>query len=275
MSLYDREYMRQRQSRPQWSGRQALLVLILVNVAFFLLVPRVSSLFGALALTINGAWDPAMIWQIFTAGFLHANFTHILFNMWGLYIFGKLVAPHMSGWKFVILYLAGAATGNLLFLLCNLNGFSQVVGASGAVFAVMAAAATLEPDRKFVMIFVPFFPLKTTTLVICYTILEILFVRSSDGIAHLAHLGGFLGGYLVMLAYFGRSLPWDPFRKLFNLSARPRVVPPPSASGSGTRVTQAELDALLDKLSTQGINSLSEYELERLRKARRQMRGEE
>lgn len=275
MGLYDREYMRQRQSRPQWSGRQALLVLILVNVAFFLLVPRGSSLFGALALTINGAWDPAMIWQIFTAGFLHANFTHILFNMWGLYIFGKLVAPHMSGWKFVILYLAGAATGNLLFLLCNLNGFSQVVGASGAVFAVMAAAATLEPDRKFVMLFVPFFPLKTTTLVICYTVLEILFVRSSDGIAHLAHLGGFLGGYLVMLAYFGRSLPWDPLRKLFKLSARPRVVPPPSASGSDARVTQAELDALLDKLSTQGINSLSEYELERLRKARRQMRGEE
>lgn len=273
MSLYDREYMRQNRNPRQFGGGQAVLALIVINVVCFLLARPGTSLYEHLALTIDGKPGIGAILQVVTAGFLHASFGHLFFNMWGLYIFGKLVAPHVSGIKFILLYLIGAVTGNLLFLLCNLGGQIGIVGASGAVFAVMAAAATLEPDRKFVMIFMPFFPLKTTTLVICYTIMELLFVRSSDGVAHLAHLGGFLGGYLTMRVYFGRNLPWDPLRKLF--ASRPRVVPPPSASGNTARVTQAEMDALLDKLSTQGINSLSEYELERLRKARRQMRGEE
>ncbi len=270
------------------SGKQALMTLIVINVICFFIIKENSPLYDKLALFVGNGFSVDTIFQIFTAGFLHAGFGHILFNMWGLYIFGSLIAPYMSGRKFFILYLAGAAAGNLLFLLCNLISPVQVqlVGASGAVCAVMSAAATLEPDRRFVMLFLPFMPMKTTTLVVSYTVLEIIFsLNSSSHIAHLAHLGGFFGGYIVMVILFGKRLKWDPLRKLFSASV-PKfrtgsTMPPPprrnseTVSGDDSRVTQRELDALLDKLSTSGINSLSEYELARLRKARRQMRGED
>ena len=199
-------------------------------------------------------------------------------------LFGKLVAPHLGSARFLILYLIGVVSGNLLFLLFNWNSTvpTYLFGASGAVCAIMAAAAMLEPRRQFVLIFMPFFPLRTPTLVVSYTVLEILLQLSGSqsGVAHLAHLGGFLGGYLYLKILFGARLPWDPFRR--------RVRPgdwkqPPSWGGeSNSRpepapgegpVSSHELDALLDKISRNGINSLTAHELARLRRAREEMRG--
>ena len=137
------------------------------------------------------------------------------------------------------------------------------------------------------LIIMPFSPIKITTLVVVYTLFDIL-SGISTGMMYLSHLAGFVGGYLMMKLIFGNNVAWDPLRLnrkkansgSFSRSrpAQPKPSTPPksAASGSATSpVSQKELDALLDKLSTGGINSLSEYELERLRKARRQMRGEE
>jgi hypothetical protein len=81
-----------------------------------------------------------------------------------------------------------------------------------------------------------------------------------------------------MRIFFGKNLPWDPLRKLFyhnpHIKKNCNESNPGNTNGNSNRVSQRELDALLDKLSTSGINSLSDYELERLRIARRQMRGE-
>ena len=284
MGLYDRNYMNSRshqQPAQQMTGRQMMWTLIIVNVLmFFIAAPG-----GPLALHLSGeTFEVAWLWQIFTAGFLHSGFTHIVFNMWGLYLFGSLVASHVSGKRMLILYLSGVVFGNLLFLLCSVrDGFGTLTGASGAVCAVMAAAATLEPDRRFVIIFLPFTPMKTSTLVVCYTVIEILLQLSGrdSSVAHLAHLGGFIAGYAVMRIYFGRRLPWDPLRTMAakmrsgNAGGGTAAPPPPLREDNGSRVTQHELDELLDKLSSGGVNSLSEYELSRLRRARRQMRGEE
>ncbi len=289
MGMYDRDYMHGRYNQPQMSGKQALVTLIIINIVCFFLFRPGSNMYGHLALSVGSGISVDTVFQMVTAGFLHSGFGHILFNMWGLYIFGSLIAPYMSGKNFIMLYLSGVISGNLLFLLCNMISPVQfyLVGASGAVCAIMSAAATLEPDRRFVMIFFPFMPMKTTTLVVSYTILEILAsLNRNSNIAHLAHLGGFIGGYIVMLILFGRKLKWDPMRKIFSVFTpkyRTGTTPPPprrtenteNMGNNDSRVSQRELDALLDKLSTSGINSLSEYELMRLRKARKQMRGEE
>ena len=212
--------------------------------------------------------------------------------MWGLYIFGQLVTPFVSKWTFFIIYLAGVVSGNLLYYFTHFNTSGGLLGASGAVCATMIAAAMLEPNRRFTMLFLPFSPIKTTTLVICYTVMEILMLigNGGGGVSHLAHLGGFVGGYIAMKAIFFKTrLPWDPLSFIKIPEVQPsaggsyrRPQPPPGASSSNNNsdnsnapVTQRELDALLDKLSREGINSLSPYELERLKKARRQMRGEE
>ena len=284
MGLQNREYMRSPYPEPGNDGQPMLVALIIINIVNYILFHN-----GELALVMNGSFSVLHILQIVTAGFAHADFWHLLFNMWGLYIFGKLVTPYVTRMQFLALYLAGAVTGNLLYYFSNFGSPGILLGSSGALFAVMIAAATLEPNRRFALLFLAFTPIKTSTLVVCYTVLEVLMMlgKHNSGIAHLAHLGGFIGGYILIKIIYGSRLPWDPFRFL-KFSGMPKFTPPPSASQpraeSNTNraagdvnapVTQRELDALLDKLSRDGINSLSEYELERLKKARRQMRGEE
>ena len=222
------------------SGMGMIFLLIVINVILFLAGNLMPDLAERLILSTQGVRS-GRIYQLVTAGFLHLEFFHLFFNMWGVYLFGTLVAPHIGGKRFLALYLAGAITGNLLFLLFNWNTPAILCGASGAVCAIMMAAAMLEPNRRFVMIFMPFFPLKTATLVICYTILEIILEMTGgqSGIAHLAHLGGFLGGYCFLKALFGSSLPWDPFRHrvrpgewkrppAWGDAARPSAEPPPA-----------------------------------------------
>ena len=284
MGLFDRDYMNYGRSGGGIdSGRNVLWGLIAVNAVMFLLIaPPGSRFFYDLAMICSpGRFG---VYQLLTAGFIHGSFGHILFNMYGLYIFGTLVLPHLGGKRFLWLYLAGVLCGNLLFLLVNWGRPGLLLGASGAVCAVMMAAAMLEPERRFMMLFLPFTPLKTPTLVICYTILEILMELSGAdaGIAHLAHLGGFIGGYLLVKLLLRGNVAWDPFRRrrsfnwkqpggerngYYNPPPPPRDVP-----GSDAPVSRRELDALLDKISRGGINSLSPEELARLKRAREEMR---
>lgn len=282
MGLFDRDYMRgpqngspSRQSANDW--RSVFWLLVGINVfTFIFLTMAHSPLHYRLALSA-AAPLPEQCYQLVTAAFMHASITHILFNMYGLYLFGNLVGPHIDGRKFLALYLISAITGNLAYLLLNYGEHSMIVGASGAVFGLMIAAACLEPERRFVMLFLPMFPVKTVTMVIGYAVIEILLQISdqNDGISHLAHLGGLAGGYLYLKYLYRNRLPWDPFRH----KSRPGDTSstgetPHIRTGNPEQpVSPAELDALLDKISRFGINSLSDQELARLRKAREQMRG--
>ena len=279
MGLYNREYMRSPYPEPGNDGRPMLITLIIINVINYFLFRN-----AELALYLDGSFRVINIFQIFTAGVAHVDFWHLFFKMWGHYIFGNQVTPYVTKPQFLMLYLSGVVTGNLLFLFTHLHSGGILLGASGAVCAVMMAAAMLEPNRRFVMLFLPFSPIKTTTLVICYTVIEILMLlgKSASGISHLAHLGGFIGGYILIKFIYRSRLPWDPLRFIkvpdvskFTPPPVNRSSEPPPSGSSEAPVTQRELDALLDKLSRDGINSLSEYELLRLKKARRQMRGEE
>lgn len=278
MSLYDRNYMHNDHQQEDYSNRNIIWILIAVNaVIFFFIAPPGSSTAGKLALWCSP--QAFNVWQIVTAGFLHADFQHILFNMWGLYLFGSLVKPYMSSRNFFLLYMAGVLSGNLLFLASSWGKVNILMGASGAVCAIMMAAAMLEPEKRFVMLFMPFAPIKTSTMVICYTILEVILQYSGaqSSVAHLAHLGGFAGGYILIKALFKNQVAWDPFRR----KKSPRAstgkpfftsAPPPPAADSDAPVSPAELDYLLDKISREGINNLSEQELAKLRRARQDMR---
>lgn len=277
MGLQDRDYMyRDPGSGSGANGKSTLWALIIINVVMYLIASPGSELYYRLALhCVKGNFN---ILQLVTAGFLHYDFMHILFNMYGLYIFGKLVAPHLSGGRFLGLYLAGVLCGNALFLALNLNARVSLVGASGAVCAVMMAAAMLEPDQRFLMLFMPFTPIKTSTLIICYTIMEVIMVLTSSQstVAHLAHLGGFIGGYLLIKAVRRGNVTWDPFRRkrsnYWQRSAADNYSRPEFHASAGSPVSRDELDALLDKISREGINSLSPEELARLKQAREEMR---
>ena len=277
MGLNDRGYMYSENSDDDSmrSGMKVLWGLVIVNVLMYLFIaPPDSETYRELALK---CWrGDFKVYQLMTAGFLHGGFSHIFFNMYGLYLFGKLVVRHLSGREFLWLYIVGVLCGNLLFLGIYWQRSAPLVGASGAVCAVMMAAAMLEPERRFTVLFMPFDPIKTSTLVVCYTIIEVVLALGgpNSGIAHLAHLGGFVGGYLLVKFLRRGNVAWDPFRskRIINWKGPVNDETDATYANDGTPVSQRELDALLDKISRYGINSLSPDELARLKQAREEMR---
>ena len=269
MGLYDRDYMNSDHSGSPRSDFSPIWILIGINLLFFVLFTGNS---GAM-LTLH-CDENFRIWQLVTAGFMHFDFWHLFFNMYGLYLFGKLVIPHMSNRMFFLLYFVGMITGNLIFMAFYFHSQISLLGASGAVCAVMMGAALLEPNRKFFLIFFPFMPLKTSTLVIGYTILEVLMQigGSNSSVAHLAHLGGFAGGYLLLKITMNKVLAWDPLRWGSGFRTYKFSGEKPISFDSADPVTPDELDYLLDKISRSGINSLTPEEYQRLKQAREEMR---
>lgn len=278
MGIYDREYMYKNQSEAS-SGKSTVWYLIAINaLIYFFIAPPSSKLFLQLACWGWRATKNFEIYQLLTSGFLHGNFTHILFNMYGLYLFGSIAAPILGTKRFLSCYFAGIIAGSLAF--CAVDSAYYLVGASGGVCAVTVAAAMLEPSRRFFVIFMPFQPIKITTMVICYTIISALMIMDTSGnISNLSHFAGFLAGYAAMKIVAAKDILWDPMKskKLSQAKEAFRTTEPrqerKSYEDNDGPVSNAELDALLDKISQNGINSLSEYELARLRRAREEMRG--
>ena len=283
--LNDREYMR-RPPRPTIedarSGFHALIALIIVNVILWLFQLQNDK---TLLLSPEG-FRSGYYWQVFTAMFLHYDFWHLFFNMFSLYILGSLSAPVIGAKRFLILYIVSGLAGNLLWLGVSWDANAVILGASGAVAGITIASAMIVPDIQMMLLLIPF-PIKLRTMAIILFVLNIMSHIGGIGgnVAYLAHIGGFIGGMLLMRFAFSRYVQWDPLSFLGKLpndrrygsrpASPPRgwtvrddtYAPPPTG-----RVSQKELDALLDKLSRGGVNSLSEAELERLRQAREQMR---
>jgi membrane associated rhomboid family serine protease len=221
------------------------------------------------------------IYRLFTYMFVHGGFAHIFFNMWGLYIFGSLLEARIGAARFFNLYVISGLCGAGLWMLSNWDSSIPCIGASGAVFGITIATAMFFPDMK-IMLLLPPIPMKLKTFAIVFGILEVFFelTGTQRGVAHLAHLGGFLGGYLYIRMLYKNEV-WDIFsffkskksqqsQGLYSMNN-----PPPGWNVTNTdKVSQAELDRILDKMSLGGINSLTETEMETLRKAREQMRAE-
>jgi len=228
---------------------------------------------------------------VLTAVFMHEGFFHLLFNMYALYFFGMIIAPIMGARRFLSLFLFSGVAGNVLWLAANWNTPALLLGASGAVMGVIMTAALLAPDVEILILFIPF-PLKLRTAALVFAGIDVFMFATGEqtGVAYLAHIGGFLAGYLFSLMFLRREMRWDPLHlvvgrgggasKNFRFHQDYPFRSPDTDAGAqnngpvGTGpVTQRELDYLLDKISRDGINSLSEEEMARLRQARTQMRG--
>ena len=302
--LDDRDYMRRRPEPENTvqTGLKCVYALIAVNVLAYIFT-MAQQQFAIDVLWLSGDhFRGGMFWQPLTAMFMHGGLSHIIFNMWGLYIFGGIVAPRLGGKAFLGLYLSTGLLGNLVWLAAAWNSPAVLCGASGAVMAVTAAAAVMAPETPMLLLFIPF-PIKLRTMAIVFFVLELVLevTGGQPGVANLVHIAGFIGGYLFIKIFFRREMLWDPVSP----NAWQRGYRPPrgdrsgnsSASGwtyhrrpdrdpdcgpnfstdsnygfNGTRVSQRELDYLLDKISRSGINSLTEQELQRLKQAREEMR---
>ena len=156
-------------------------------------------------------------WQLVTYAFMHGGFEHILFNMFALYMFGGVIERTFGACNYTIYYFACAivaAVAQLLVMKYFPNGFYHTIGASGAIFGLLLAFGMLYPKEKMFLIFLPI-PMPAWLFVIGYAVVELVLgvTGTQAGVAHFAHLGGMVGGY-VMIQYWRGKLPLKPKRQL-------------------------------------------------------------
>lgn len=217
-------------------------------------------------------------WTLITYSFAHSQFEifHILFNMLALYWFGRLFVEYLGSAKLIAVYILGAIVAAALYLalfnsvpfFMERSNFSGMVGASGAVFAVMTGIATLLPDYSFYLLFLG--PVRIKYIVAFYIVISFIGMVGENAGGNVAHLGGAMLGYLYIKqlqagnnlgGWITRFLDFLTFkRSKVRLTYRrksPREKP-------AKKTSQEEIDAILDKISVGGYESLSREEKEKL-----------
>lgn len=252
------------------------------------------------------------LFQLVTYMFLHANFMHILSNMFGLWMFGVVIENVWGAKKFLFYYIVtgiGAGivqeivqyanyyfTGLAAYSTVSLGGDTVIpmadylnmwttIGASGAIYAVLLAFGMTFPNERIFMIPIPV-PIKAKWFVAGYVVIELLLAHNSqgDGVAHYAHLGGMLFGYL-MIRYWNRhpnsSMNRTKGQQFFD-RMRQKFENKQQRSNSHMHVEQGqrepddwsynrkrkenqdEIDAILDKIRKSGYDSLTKEEKKKL-----------
>jgi membrane associated rhomboid family serine protease len=233
-------------------------------------------------------------WQLITYQFMHGGFTHILFNMFALWMFGIEIENYWGSKKFLYFYLTCGVVAGICHLLISplLGGIAApTIGASGAIYGVLAAFAILFPNRLIFLYF--FIPIKAKYLVTFLIVMEFMLVDSANsGIAHLAHLGGALAGVVFILAdksthaeiknlfrksYFKTDRPFNPFGGITEKFKKSRTDISDAKfydineKKEEEEITQEDIDAILDKISQSGYQNLTEKEKKILFEASKKM----
>ena len=196
----------------------ATLALLGANIAAFLLQDQAGpELLAWFALWPPGApgGPPFEAWQLVSYGFLHGSLTHLAFNMLALYMFGPDLERLFGTRFFVQYYFACIVTAALTHLAATaLMGAvpGPMVGASGGMFGLLLAFGWYFPQRSLMLIFLPI-PMPARVFVTVYGLIELALgvTGTARGVAHFAHLGGMLGGFLMIQSRRG-GFPFAPRR---------------------------------------------------------------
>ena len=155
----------------------------------------------------DGGGEQFWPWQLITYGFLHASPMHLLLNMWGLWMFGGQVEMVYGRSRFLTYYFVCVLSAGLTQLIFTalMGSFGPTVGASGGIFGVLLAYGLLFPHNR-IMLLIPPIPLPARVFVFIYALIELFYgvAGIQGGVAHFAHLGGMLGGWLLIR--YGRRL---------------------------------------------------------------------
>lgn len=231
-------------------------------------------------------------WTLLTYGFAHhysynpakIDILHILFNMLGLYWFGRVFIEYLGSDKLVAVYVLGVLAGGILYLLLYntipvfMESRATLVGASAAVFAIMTAVAVLIPDYTFYLLFLG--PVKVKYIAAFYIVMSLLFSAIENAGGNFAHLGGAFIGFVYIRqlqagsnwgGWITATIDWvkSLFREKRKVKVTYRNQPPydnarRSSGAKGSSISQAEIDAILDKINAGGYESLSKDEKEKL-----------
>lgn len=249
--------------------------LLIANVSVFVL----QALFGNQIIYFFGlipalVWHQFYFWQFFTYMFLHGGLWHLILNMYVLYMFGSEIERMWGSKAFLRYYLISGVGAGVLYSLVKYNSVIPTIGASGAIYALLVAFAVLFPNRQIMMLFPPI-AMQARTMVMIFLGIELFMgvTGSRDGIAHIAHLGGALVGYL----YMRRSLKFNfsDFKNQFEQwNARRKQKQNWQRQAELNRMRQ-RMDEILDKANEVGMENLTREERSFLKRASQVLKREE
>ncbi len=296
--IEDRDYMRQPEYhdsgwRPafrfRWSWTVGLLLVYVVVFVAEILVSPVPRLFipgnafcnEYFALSTEGI-EHGYVWQLVTYQFMHAGWLHILGNSWVIFMFGREMEAMLGGKKYLALVFSSGIVGGvfqvLVALLWPQYFGGAVVGASACAFGLVAAYATMFPERELTLLLFFIIPihLRAKSLLIGLAVLAVTGFAFPNiimpGVAHAAHLGGMAMGW-----FFVRKILQGDWSRLTGAlrpaekekSSLRRPSPEPLEEKSPADFVASEVDPILDKISAHGLQSLTPREREILETARK------
>ena len=272
-------------------------ILIIANAVVFIIQNFFGEqltvrLFGGFSFVPHQAIFELQVWRFVTYMFLHGDFWHIGFNMFALWMFGSQIEARWGKRNFLVYYFVCGLGGAIVYGLFNLFGvdtFVRMIGASGAVMGILLAYGMMFPNSIILFMFI--FPMKAKYFVILLALIDLWSIPGGGSVAHLAHLGGMLAGFIFLRVTMpaltsgigmgslgggpgGLGGAW----KRYQTKRKMRVVPPQDKSNGGDgrprdaggkSKDQQRIDVILDKISREGLQSLSDEEQEILRRAGR------
>ena len=244
--------------------------LIIANVAIFFLLQLftrgnqnlILSYFGLIPLLVKKGF----IWQFVTYMFLHGGFFHLVFNMYGLLIFGIPIEQEWGSKKFLFYYFfTGVGAGISIFILNSFLGMSMsvTIGASGAVFGILLAFGILFPNVQLLVFFV--IPMKAKYFVIIFGGIELYLMitqGSSSNISHIGHLGGLLFGIIFFLVSKRRSIKFK--AKGFQAKFSEEISKSKTGKIQDASDNREFLTGILEKAGKSDSSSFTDDEFQRL-----------
>ena len=306
--LDDRPYMREPDWRPETAqgGVSWCLMLIIINIVFFVLQQREG--FEDNLVLYHDQLAQGKVWQLLTFQFLHGGLFHLLINCAMIWFIGRQIEESLGRAKFLSLYLIAGVFGGLIQCMLAWAGINEVVkmvdgetvkvvvgvvGASAGIFGLMAAFAMMYWNRELTLLIMFILPvrMKAKFILIALAVIGVLGIISNDsGIAHGAHLGGMIWGVLYILLFVqggtmsGAPPLWNRIRERQSSGkSRHREV---VTTDGGVRayskgdlstnypeedLIKEKIDPILDKISEEGLDSLTDEEREILEKVRERM----
>ncbi len=204
------------------------------------------------------------LWQFVTYMFLHGDFIHILINMFILWMIGGEVERRWGSKEFFKYYIICGVGAGFFHLLFNQTSSVPVVGASGAIYGILVAFAMIYPDRMVILFPFPI-PIKAKYLAMIFVLVEASFgLLGQSGVAHFAHLGGMLVGFLYLKFGWKIGLLWGDYirKKRQQIELRQKI-----EKQQRILKLKAEVDSILDKINEVGYDNLTEKEKKILKQA--------
>ncbi|MGC6424046.1 MAG: rhomboid family intramembrane serine protease [Lentimonas sp.] len=300
--LYDRPYMRQASGLAR-NHKSVVVLLLFTTIGVFVLQNVLNAFLPGYGGRnyFMGEWfalsgehfKQLKVWTVLSYSMLHSTngLFHIIGNMLGLFFIGRILEPILGKSRFLALYFGGALVGGLIFLLFHHSGANTVVGASGAVLALVAFFCLLRPDQPITLLLFFVLPVAVKPKwvfwgTLGFSIFGLLFTElpairdpqnSQSMVSHSAHLGGMLAGVLFFRFvyngsnnFFGNHGRAPSIEMPAWLKKKKKVEPQITyqVNRSNRDNLQNEVDRILDKINTSGFGSLTEDEKKTLEEAK-------